>query len=688
MTSRISFPKLLKQELRHRSISLIYFLTLLLQFAGLLLGTWNQVMSMKMREGKIEELKSLVIAESEPNFFWGLLALCFGIAAALEGFSYLHSKKKMDFYGTLPVSRLRKYTSVVLSEVLLFFVAALLSAVIQLGIYGVFGLGSKLLCLQLFYTFLCEMAVFIMGYGITTLAVVMTGKLMVSALGAMVFLSYVPIVSVLIGDGYASAFLSTHVLTENGIWEYVSPIYLMGYLLGLEEEGERWSILTQGKWFLPILLIGLVTLGIAAWLYRIRASERAGDAMAFPKFNGILQCLLVIPAALVVGLIFAMVAGFAPGIWVIVGTLFGVVIGFAIVEGIISQGLRNWKRHIGYLAFSIVACMGILAIYLFDLTGYDTYVPKAQNVKAVLLDEYPNLLETGNLESSMMRKIAPMDEETIEQAIAFVEEAVLQNQEKNKGIKKGFWELQVTSEEEEERELEVVYITKKNGLIRRRYAVTEEMLRQTLESYYKSPSYRNSLLSMTKDNMKRVTSGCINTVFGEEIKLTKEQLEKIYKAYEDDYRQMTTEEYQAGISIASIMCMDENEYSVQVLDIGPKFTNTLEAIKDCGIILLDAKDYIWSEMEIEVWKEDGDFWETYEVTDPKVLAEYQDQCIIGWKSDWRGSEGYEGYVTLTKKTEDGKGDQKVQIQGSVQASDQVFKELIAKGKKYVSSEEE
>ena len=153
MTSRISFSKLMKENMRHRLamnvVTLIYFLFTLLYF----------VIEIQNAMVWDENVYETILSATGPS---SLVILCaaLGAVTALCGFPYLHSRTKTDFYHSLPVRRKSIFWSITANSFLVFAVLLIASSVIDAVITLVLGYFTLEVLAHLLLGMLCSLLAF------------------------------------------------------------------------------------------------------------------------------------------------------------------------------------------------------------------------------------------------------------------------------------------------------------------------------------------------------------------------------------------------------------------------------------------------------------------------------------------------------------------------------------------------
>ena len=111
--------------------------------------------------------------------------------------------------------------------------------------------------------------------------------------------------------------------------------------------------------------------------------------MTFEITKPVVKILLIVPASLFAGLVIADAVGFYPGSsmngigYVLFTFLFVIVIGSALIQVIYEfdiKGILHKKTHI---VISGVLKSLIFIGFRYDLTGYDGYIPKQNDIESV-----------------------------------------------------------------------------------------------------------------------------------------------------------------------------------------------------------------------------------------------------------------------------------------------------------------
>lgn len=382
MTSRSLFFKYMKENTKQRIWSLA--LTLLLCFFAfpVMTALWSSTAF------RPENLNSslpadLALAQAQRDFTrdmlrmysmkGGALAFMLTIAAvvlAASGFAYLHSKKKTDFYHSLPIRREMLYAVTCLNGFLYMAVAYLgflTIAAVMIRVKGVpFDWGS------LYLASVEHLCFFALVYMTAILAMLLTGNLVVGLLGTGVLFSWGPVICMTI-SAYFSEYFTTF---------YGNDSFLLA-LIERTSSPVAWYVKAcmssqPGRMALGAMLAAAVLFLLGMLLYRRRPSEAAGHAMAFPITEPIIRFLIVVPSSLLLGAMFHAMM-YEDG-WTVFGLVCGLLLVSCIIEIIYHFDFKSLFAHKRQLLVSAVFVGVVFAIFRFDLFGYDRYLPATEKL--------------------------------------------------------------------------------------------------------------------------------------------------------------------------------------------------------------------------------------------------------------------------------------------------------------------
>lgn len=382
MTSRSLFFKYMKENTKQRIWSLALAL-LLCFFVFPVTTALNSSTAFRPENLNSSLPADLALAQAQRDFTrdmlrmysmkGGALAFMLTIAAvvlAASGFAYLHSKKKTDFYHSLPIRREMLYAVTCLNGFLYMAVAYigfLTIAAVMIRAKGVpFDWGS------LYLASVEHLCFFALVYMTAIMAMLLTGNLVVGLLGTGVLFSWGPVICMTI-----SAYFSEYFTTFSGDDSFLlaliertsSPVawYVKACMSSQPGRMALWAMLAAAVLF----LLGML-------LYRRRPSEAAGHAMAFPITEPIIRFLIAVPSSLLLGAMFHSMM-YEDG-WTVFGLVCGLLLVSCIIEIIYHFDFKSLFAHKRQLLVSAVFVGVVFAIFRFDLFGYDRYLPATEKL--------------------------------------------------------------------------------------------------------------------------------------------------------------------------------------------------------------------------------------------------------------------------------------------------------------------
>lgn len=307
-----------------------------------------------------------------------------GITNGINGFWYLYSSKKVDFYHSLPITRKKLFwqkTSLgffyfFFPYLVFWFMSVCIGAMRGFFSLHLMGLAAKMMFIHL--------VLYFMVYFMTVLVITVTGNILMGFLTLASACFYGPILGILIWM-YIKFFFVTGFESEYGIQsifiKYGSPLTLgMTFL-------QSYSNRTKGYLFIVVLAVMLILGGLSYIAYIKRKAENAGKPVVYRWLGIVLKFLVVVPGGLGCGLIFYMMPVETSKIpWWIFGMIFGTILLHGVIEIIYRMDFRGFFAS--KLQLMLAGCLVALiaSIYQFDLLHFDSYLPSKEKLAAVNVD--------------------------------------------------------------------------------------------------------------------------------------------------------------------------------------------------------------------------------------------------------------------------------------------------------------
>lgn len=327
------------------------------------------------------------------NFVW--IAAIFAVLFAVQGFSFLYDKRKMDLYMSVPVSGPKRFWMIWGNGITVFGICYLINLLLCWCVGAVFGVMTAELMADSLLAFLVNMLAFTAMYQIALLAVMLTGNVLTALLGCSVLYFYEYALRLLIVGMKSTFFVSYCNADESRSMArpWITP--LIGYLdftdKVLYENGviagysgvENWC----GKLMeevLILLLAAAVSGGLVYLMFRKRKTESYHQAIAFPLMKPVLEFVMLVPFSVGVGVLVGRSAG-NQNFFLFAGAVIAALIGHAVISLIYERELKAVVQRKGLAAAGMGTAAVILCIFRFDLAGYDSYVPEREKIDSVCI---------------------------------------------------------------------------------------------------------------------------------------------------------------------------------------------------------------------------------------------------------------------------------------------------------------
>lgn len=309
-----------------------------------------------------------------------LAVILLGALSGICGFTYLHSRSKVDFYHSLPIRREKLYLNQLAVSAGMYTIATVVNMLILMCVGIVKGLFTLGFLVQAGAAVVVGLVFFLMGFAISSIAMLLTGRTPVGILGTIVLLLYSDGVNLLF-DLYKQEYFYTYYDGSSQgdmlLYKYFSPVSWSETIArDMSLQGQILHV------FLAAAAVA-VLVGLAMYLYRKRSLEQAENSMAFPRAAEVIEVLLVIPLALACGMFFQNMITYRKSGWLMFGTAFGLILFYCVIQMIYHMDFRKIFSHKLLFLISALSAGAIVCVFQFDLTGYDSYMPKQEDVKEI-----------------------------------------------------------------------------------------------------------------------------------------------------------------------------------------------------------------------------------------------------------------------------------------------------------------
>lgn len=640
MTSKSLFFKRMKQDLEQRIwLPVVFFLFGFVCLEFPLISGLDSYQRMKdITQERIREYLLGEFFTPGSLFFW--VTMVVAVVAAMSGFSYMHSARKLDVYHSIPIKRSRLFIQQYIYGAVYYLVPALLHILICLGICGGKRVLEGVVVAQAFCFWVAQFLMFLVIYSTVILAVCLTGNNVITFLGTVVLLFYSMIVG-LLKSALMQSFFTTY-YEDGGFWEFpaLSPGHMLCKLFYDMQDGygDYYIYTSQIGMYGKLLVMALIYGGIALWLYRKRPTEVAGRTMAFPVTEPVIKTMVVIPASIIMGYFFSAFFTYNDEFgWFMIGCIFGFVICCPLMEIIYRKDIKAVFRHPLQLLLNGVLVIGIVMTFKLDLTGYDSYVPAQSKVDsyAIIVNQQERIYVDGGYSDEFLMDMEIRDNEGARKLIE--RGAQLTRPVRNGEI---MGEMYCTS-------MTVKYNLKNGKEVYRNYLIdlADEESRRMLGDVIEDPEYKKAFYPILDDARQEDYVGVIVDYITDQddIPLSEEQMQRLIETYREELRQLTFEEITTRYPVALMslaMLNEERSYGysntvlVEITDDGkyyrefryngtegdyriyPSFTKTIALLKEYGARMLteipleEVQNISVEDYSYEKYDENG-MWENY-----------------------------------------------------------------------------
>lgn len=677
MTSKISCCKMIKNAVKRRlwygAVLFLGFFVMLPLSAMLRLESKSRIETVYAMEDPQTLARHLKAVQAQFLRFVGggdYLVMMAVLGAALLGawcgLYWLHSRKKMDLTGSLPVRREKIFLSESLATLILFLVPYFVNVVLELLVGAAKGIMTKEVFPMVFAGIGLNLFYFIVLYFCAAAAMLLTGKILTGILGTLVFLVIGPATyGILLA--MPSAFWKTYVnMSETGrvAVAYLSPAGSFMVAVSRMEHWITWE--GQNLNLVPSLISGLIMClifgGLSVWLMKIRPAEGAENSMAFPATEGVIKALILYPLSLGGGIFFMALGtsrydlGEKPWFWF--GLFFTLIVGSILIEVIYHFDRKMIFGHQMWTGISMAAVVITAAVFSFDMVGYDHWLPDSEEVAGMALCADPYYCEYPDGSATSLEYLKNhLDELNGEGILELAREGVNNLEEE-------------TSVDEDRRNVTVLFKMKNGSVKARDYSVSRESTAKVLEHLFQQRIYREVQFPYILEKEDDVRLGDLWRI-GQSSSLeglTNKEKKEFAAIYREELESLDYNELFAPgsgeINVSSLGTYPLNDNFVKSMAyLQEKGIGAAMSWDDTEIVSMEfyfAGDEEELHAEREVWSsEDTVSAQTDEVkkiTDPEQIAEARKNLICDeqyWQEGaWETEDGLRVGVTYRGKDED------------------------------------
>lgn len=510
-----------------------------------------------------------------------LITIVAAVICAVNGFSYLHDKKKVDFYHSIPVKRETLFLSSYLNGILIYAVTYLINLLFALLVLGISGFLSVSLIKTGVCAFFIHLLGFLLVYHTALLAVMLTGHMIVALLATGVLCFYGALLPILL-IGYFLAFYHTF-YNINGLEKipfYFSPIVAYS---NIASSGSKNTAFVLGYCIFLILLMFAVVL----LLYKKRKSEAAGKAMAFEISKPIVKFFLTVLCSLGGGLFFMQFSYNEGDLWFLFGLWMGLFLSHIFIEVIYEFDIKAVFRHKRQVLFAAAAVCIIAGIFRFDLLSYDSFLPKEEKIAdAALSLDLDEQIIYGDIHPDRYRLKTMKMKDT--ESILELAQAGIEYLEKQKEDTENV--RRITAK--------IKYHMKNGNEVYRSYQIPVDSNFKLLNQIYQNPEYKAGVFPIYGEEGNTYQEVIWSNYEGSrKLSLKQEKLQELIEIYKKELLYMDLYEVQDETPLGVLDFSGSFDKGVvgQTYCVYPSFQETIAFLKSYGISadsILDHKENI------------------------------------------------------------------------------------------------
>ena len=341
------------------------------------------------------------------NFLAKAVLAVMAIVCGVVMFAYLHSRQKVDFYHSLPISRTGLFANNFLTGIVLSILPYLVVLVLSVAcVYGM-GFGEAVQWAALGSALVSHLIMFLTLYALTVLTTIVCGNTVITLL-LLAWVHLSPMLAQMLFSGLCSKFYSSYAMALEHMQQSfrLSPLVelfeINGFSFGAAGITSVFGKTNENSavgLLMIYLAVAIVATALALWLFRIRRSERAGVALAFTRAKLPVKVYMCLFMGVAFGIVFGMIAG---NFWFWAGLVIGTVLTHWVVEIVYAFDFRAIFGKPLHLVVILAVLFAAMLCMRFDVTGYDTWLPARDRIQAVSVDgdESGMLSEAANIDAA------------------------------------------------------------------------------------------------------------------------------------------------------------------------------------------------------------------------------------------------------------------------------------------------
>lgn len=307
-----------------------------------------------------------------------IITIVGAVLLGIEGFYWLDSRVRLDFYESQPVSRNAHFFGIVINSTVIYTVSYLVSLLLGFIVAGIGHALNLSVISTAFVAFVRNLFLYFSVFSFSVLAIMLTGNIVVAVIADAVLLTYEIMFDLSINSclGYIVTMPNGTFFSTHGIFSPLSTI--RNYMRTGEAIGHN-------------IFMGIVVLLIAWLLYRNRKAEFAGNSVPYRVVRYITKIAVIFICCIVATLVFTGGSRYQTGPVCVVIMLITMIVVGGVMEAIYNSDVKKIFKGFGYSAIGCAAALVLFLGFYFDITGYNHWVPDASQVSSAYITSDSNM---------------------------------------------------------------------------------------------------------------------------------------------------------------------------------------------------------------------------------------------------------------------------------------------------------
>ena len=325
------------------------------------------------------------------------ISTIFTLVFTVKQFSYLHNKRKLDMYCSMPASRATQLISKQISCFLFTVVPAVISLLIVLLCYAIFNFNIESNgILQLFPQVIIGAIACITAYGLVAICCGTTANTILMFLAISICyplaINFIDSTIKTFFYGCASTFSSLGIIKI-----LLCPLDAF-----------------NGNHIIYWLIFSVICIAVSVLLIKNRKNDKAQSAFIFTYPCHVVKILVSFVGGMFLGYIPATLSAFDfPFIGFTVGFLIGSLAVYVIAHIILYKGIHEMGKSMITYAVMFAVVIGAISLFNFDVFGYNRAVPEKSEIKSagiIDLSSAPSIT-TKNCKEHVEKSATDFDDE-------------------------------------------------------------------------------------------------------------------------------------------------------------------------------------------------------------------------------------------------------------------------------------